>query len=57
MENNNLNRWVQAGALALLFMFAFKVLKYTLYGLVFIISLGYFRYTEKKKHKEKYFEI
>ena len=57
MENNNLNRWVQAGALALLFMFTFKVLKYTLYGLVFIISLGYFRYTEKKKHKEKYFEI
>jgi hypothetical protein len=57
MDNKEINNWVLAGGLALLIMWAFKMLKYILFFLVFIISFGYFRYSERKKRQSKYYEI
>jgi len=55
--NKELNSWLLAGGIAVFLMFCFKVLKYTLFALIFIISVGYFRYTEKKKYQKDYYNI
>ena len=52
-----LNSWLVAGGLALFIIWCFKVLKYILFALVFIISFGYFKVTEDKKYKKDYYNI
>ena len=53
--SKELNSWLLAGGLALFILWCFKVLKYTLFALVFIISFGYFKFTEKRKYKKEYY--
>ena len=57
MDKEEINKWAQAGALALLFMLAFRIVKYILYALVFVVSVGYYKRSENKKRQSKYFEI
>jgi uncharacterized membrane protein YbhN (UPF0104 family) len=57
MDRKDLNQWLTAGGIALLIIFLFRILKYILFGLVFIFSVGYYRRSESKKRQSKYFEI
>jgi len=57
MDKEEINKWVQAGAIALLIMFTLRMLKYLLFGLVFILSVGYYKRSENKKRQSNYFEI
>lgn len=52
-----LNSWLLAGGVAVFLIWCLKIFKYILFALVFIISFGYFKYTEKKKYQKDYYNI